>query len=188
MTENGTHPGYDTCGAARKHTGAPCTRPAGWGTEHPGYGACKLHGGCTPTHVAHARNVMAAEAAEAFGLPRDVEPQQALLEELHRTAGLVAFYEAKAAETADDDNLLVKTMFGEGPNAWVRLLDAERKHYLAVSATCVKLGLDERRVRLAESQGALLAQVIRGILTDLGVADRPEAAEVVRRHLSLVAS
>jgi hypothetical protein len=29
-----------------------CTRPAGWGTPHPGEGRCKLHGGSTPTGIA----------------------------------------------------------------------------------------------------------------------------------------
>jgi hypothetical protein len=33
------------CGRNRKHGRGPCTRPAGWGTDHPGEGACKLHGG-----------------------------------------------------------------------------------------------------------------------------------------------
>jgi len=37
-----------TCGAKTKGTGAPCRRPAGWGTDHAGVGRCKLHGGATP--------------------------------------------------------------------------------------------------------------------------------------------
>lgn len=52
---------------------------------------------------------------------------------------------------------------------------------------CIDAGIAERQVRIAEQQGQLLAQVIRGILTDLGVADRPEAPAVVRKHLTLVA-
>lgn len=36
------------CKAKTKGTGEPCTRPAGWGTDHPGVGKCKLHGGATP--------------------------------------------------------------------------------------------------------------------------------------------
>lgn len=35
---------YRTCGATNRK-GDPCTRPAGWGTSHPGSGKCKLHGG-----------------------------------------------------------------------------------------------------------------------------------------------
>lgn len=37
-----------TCGAKGKQSGQPCKRPAGWGTDHPGSGKCKLHGGSTP--------------------------------------------------------------------------------------------------------------------------------------------
>ena len=37
---------YEICGAKTKR-GTPCLRPAGWGTNHPGTGRCKLHGGCS---------------------------------------------------------------------------------------------------------------------------------------------
>lgn len=181
---NGNGHGVPRCGAQNRQGGA-CGHPAGYKTDHPGYGRCAFHCGATPTGVTSAQNAMARDAADHFGLPRDVDPQQALVEELHRTAGLVAFYQAKASE--DPDNLLVKTMFGEQPNAWVRQMERERKHFTEVAATCVKLGLDERRVALAEEQGKLLARIIGGILADLGVADRPEAPAIVRRHLMLAA-
>ena len=32
----------------RDGSGEPCGLPAGWGTDHPGEGACKLHGGNSP--------------------------------------------------------------------------------------------------------------------------------------------
>lgn len=35
---------YNICGA-KTRKGTPCLRPAGWGTNHPGEGRCKLHGG-----------------------------------------------------------------------------------------------------------------------------------------------
>lgn len=44
------------CGANTKQATAKyrtCHRPAGWGTEHPGEGKCKLHGGATP--IKHGR-------------------------------------------------------------------------------------------------------------------------------------
>ncbi len=37
--------GSRICGSPRKKGRPPCTRPAGWGTSHPGKGRCKLHGG-----------------------------------------------------------------------------------------------------------------------------------------------
>lgn len=39
------------CGAKTKQATAKyrtCHRPAGWGTDHPGVGKCKLHGGASP--------------------------------------------------------------------------------------------------------------------------------------------
>jgi hypothetical protein len=36
------------CGAPKRQTEGACQRPAGWGTDHPGYGSCKLHGGAAP--------------------------------------------------------------------------------------------------------------------------------------------
>lgn len=40
---------YDsnTCGARKRSNGEPCQLPAGWGTDHPGEGRCKLHGGAS---------------------------------------------------------------------------------------------------------------------------------------------
>ena len=40
-----------TCGARKRQPRCPCercARPAGWGTQHLGFGRCKLHGGATP--------------------------------------------------------------------------------------------------------------------------------------------
>lgn len=36
------------CGARKKTGEGHCTQPAGWGTDHPGDGKCKLHGGASP--------------------------------------------------------------------------------------------------------------------------------------------
>ena len=36
---------YPICGATKHQGGGPCTQKAGWGTDHPGEGRCKLHGG-----------------------------------------------------------------------------------------------------------------------------------------------
>lgn len=47
---------YPICGAKAKGTGEPCRRPAGWGTDHPGEGRCKLHGGVSSGRpVVHGR-------------------------------------------------------------------------------------------------------------------------------------
>lgn len=52
MTERGM---VKLCGATKcGGDKTPCRHEAGWGTDHPGFGPCKLHGGCTPTLVKHA--------------------------------------------------------------------------------------------------------------------------------------
>lgn len=178
------------CGS-RGRSGRPCGRYAGWGTPHPGIGACKLHGGCTPSHVNAANRVKAELAVITLGLPIDVEPQTALLEEVHRTAGHVAYLAEKIAEFDDDDQLL-QTNHGPGGasqtvrSVWVDLYQAERGHLVKVCASAISAGVAERQVKLAEQQGALIAKVIQGVLGELGVADRPEVAGVIRRHLATV--
>lgn len=39
------------CGAKRRNGGGPCLHPAGWQTDHPGTGRCRLHGGKTKPRV-----------------------------------------------------------------------------------------------------------------------------------------
>jgi len=57
------------CGG-KTRSGTPCQQPAGWGTDHPGEGRCKLHGGCTlrgPEHPSFKHG----EQSKYFD-PRDV--------------------------------------------------------------------------------------------------------------------
>lgn len=42
------------CGA-KTRARTPCQQPAGWGTEHPGTGRCKLHGGASLRGHLHPR-------------------------------------------------------------------------------------------------------------------------------------
>ena len=53
--------GSPKCGGKKHQGGGTCTRPAGWGTDHPGYGRCKLHGGCVPSGRKAALDAAGAE-------------------------------------------------------------------------------------------------------------------------------
>lgn len=89
----GTEPaatGRERCGA-KGRSGKACGLPAGHGTDHVGVGRCSRHGGATKTHVVAARREQAVRAVATYGLPREIDPHAALLEELHRTAGHVAW-------------------------------------------------------------------------------------------------
>lgn len=60
------------------------------------------------------------------------------------------------------------------PNvAYLMLTDASNR-LAAYAAAALKAGVEERRVRLAEKQGALVADVIRGILADLHLTPEQE--------------
>lgn len=173
-------------------SGAPCRNAAGFGTDHVGYGNCKFHGGASPAGKKHAERLQAEAAVVTYGLPREVDPHTALLEELHRTAGHVAWLHTLVAALETRDLKQYQHMEAGGtverPAIWVELYARERKHLAEVAKACISAGIEERRVQLAEQQGALIARVLDGVLTELGVRDRPEVPDVVRRHLTLVAA
>ncbi len=171
--------GRAECGATTR-SGSPCKLPAGHGTPSQ-FGRCKLHGGCTPSHVKHAKRLEAESAVQTFGVPRDVDPEVALLEEIHRTAGHVEWLGQKVAGLSDGE---VES------TVWHDIYRQERGHLARVSKAAIDAGLAERRVRVAEEQGRLLAGAIKGILSDLQLSPLQQdmARIVVRRHLMALAS
>lgn len=186
----------DKCNARKRKGGGYCSRPAGWGTDHPEVGRCKLHGGNVPNHRASAQKELARRGVEAFGLPLNIEPYQALLDELARTNGIILFYEMQIHaldSTADltgpigTEGTAEDTDLAHHPKSeahiWVRLHQQERAHFVKVAETCVKAGIAERQIEIAEQQGAILATVIRGILTELKIAMTEEVRNTVRKHL-----
>jgi hypothetical protein len=194
------------CGGKRRGEGAgkTCTRPAGWGTDHVGTGRCKLHGGKTPSHQQAGQKALAERAVATFGLPREIDPRDALLEEVYRTAGAVDWLHQQVQALQVDDVVwgvteeVVKDS-GEFPgidttqaakvNVWVQLWQQERAHLVRVAKEAINAGIEERRVRIAEQQGALLAGVIKAILGDLELTPEQQAkvATVVPFRLRAVA-
>ena len=172
------------CGANKKQSAGMCRRPAGWGTDHPGTGQCKLHGGCMPNNRIAAMEQQARKAVETYGLPRDISPTDALLEEVRYSAGHVAWLRAKVAELEAADLVWgvteevdkgatefagIDTTHAATVNMWLELYFRERKHLLDLTKTAISVGIEERRVRLAEAQGSLMNDVIRRILARLSL-------------------
>jgi hypothetical protein len=193
------------CGAKASTTGKPCTRTAGWGTGHPGTGRCKFHGGASPQAELSGAVHLARREATVMGSPLDVEPHVAILECIRIAAGEVRYASEQIAalDPGDAAGQVVTTIersYGEeggggsetrhGPPAlhiWIAARHQAMDRLVDYSKIAIAAGIEERRVKLAEQQGALLAQAIRGILAELGVGDRPEVPAVVRRHLTLIA-
>lgn len=193
------------CGAKKRQGDGNCARPAGWGTSHVGEGSCKLHGGSTPTvsDGAHVRLVRreAERIVATYGLPREISPELAILEEVHRTAGHIAWLEDVVRALEPEDlvwGVTQKKTGGEDwgtteaakPNIWLELYREERAHLTKVCSEAIRCGIEERRVKLAESQGVLVAQVIRAILGDLDLTAEQLALvpDVVPRHLRSLAA
>lgn len=179
----------ELCGANAKSTGLPCTRPVVRGANR-----CRFHGGASPqVKAAAARRVQIQQAEQAvatFGLSREVDPRDALLEEVYRTAGAVDWLHQKVQALDADDVIWGKTEEvnkGSGEfagldvthaatvNMWVKLYQDERAHLVKVCKDAISCGIEERKVRLAEQQGAMLAGVIKAILGDLDLTPDQQA-------------
>lgn len=186
------------CNAKKRNGSGRCTKAAGWGTDHLGLGACKLHGGSVPNHRKSAQVEMAMQSTEAFGIPRNVDPMDALLGELRLTSGIIEFYHSKIRELDDNGGgSLVGPVGSEGvndqgvtyhpdfkANIYVRLHREEREHLVKVAKACIDAGIAERQVQIAETQGQQLANVIRVILAGVGVdLEDPKVRQVVRAAL-----
>jgi hypothetical protein len=185
------------CGFRRQPGKRPCRNPAGLQTDHPGVGRCFMCGGRSEMDRTKAHKAIATAAMDTYGRPRQVGPHDALLEEVWRTAGHVAFLEQQihAMEAA---GLVAERPAGASPDAaraasevsiWIKLYQSERSHLVSVCRTAIDCGIAERQVRIAEEQGRMIAGVISGVLGDLGIAaDSDEVRLRVRQHLTLLAS
>jgi hypothetical protein len=138
--------------------------------EVAGYAACV------------ASNVVAIQEARRYGSERDINPFVALLEEVRRAAGHVAWLGTKVAEAPSDDALL------DDYAPWVQLYQRERSNLLRASETAIKLGLEERVVRVEERRAELVARVLLSTLEalDLPPEIRARAPQVLREQLLML--
>jgi hypothetical protein len=109
-----------------------------------------------------------------------VEPHEALLEEVHRAAGHVAWLgevvgQLERSQVVHGITRTVQLPDGSRTvearaaiNIWVKLYQEERDRLVRVAKAAIDAGVEERQVRLAEGQAQQLAHVIRTVLTDLG--------------------
>jgi len=192
------------CAGHAKSSGKQCTA---WPIR--GGKVCVKHGGKAGQVRAAATRRLQEQAAElavaTYGLPLDVSPTDALLDEVKWTAGHVAWLRARVQEMETDAPSWGKTKREDHgatefpginqtesavPPVLLDLYQRERKHLVDVCRAALAAGVEERRVRLAESQGQLLAQVIKSILGDLDLTPEQSAkvSEIVPRHLRAIAS
>lgn len=174
---------------------------------------CGFHGGHTRQALAGAVRRATEEKARAlvktYGRKIETTAVDALLDEVQWTAGHVAWLRERVQEIeagASTGTMETSLVWGvtrrkeggedrgiteeAGVNAWVKLYQAERSHLVKVCSEAIRAGIEERRVKLAESQGALVAKAINAILNDLDLSAEQAARipDIVPRHLRALAS
>ena len=193
------------CTAKARTTGDQCRQ-----TAIDGGTVCHYHGGAAPRVKAsaakRAQQAKAAEAARLFAIPKDIDPSDALVDLVKWTAGEVDYWrreveriatvtpekltagvtkiERGTRDRADVDMRTIETV----PHIAYRMLTDAQDRLAKYASAALRAGVEERRVKLAEDQGALVAQAIRGMLADLNLTPEQtsRSGEVVARHLRLL--
>lgn len=176
------------CGAKKHQSEGTCRRPAGWGTSHPGIGACKLHGGSMPNHQKAAQRVIGERLVAKFALPTEIHYGQALLENLWRWTGMVNYLGAKIAGFDSDDELKQLSIGAgrekfERPAVWVEMYQVALREQRTSAKACADVGIDERLTQMIERQGQALNSVLQAMAAGIfaGLAARGLNAEELRR-------
>lgn len=153
---------------------------------------CGKHGGgASQVRAAANRRLTKAKAESqvaALGLPVDIEPQRALLDEVHRAAGAVAWIESVlhgfTIEIGDTPAI------PDGFMTWAALYGAERDRLTRAAKLAIDAGVSERLVTIEEEKGALIAQLLTRIIDDpdldLDDTQRTAMRSTAARHLRAV--
>lgn len=188
------------CGAKRRGQDASCRRPSGWGTDHAGWGRCKLHGGSTPSGRSAAVTEQAQTTAQLFGVPREVDPLTGMLETYHQTLGILDAVEAMcmqllpaevvwgltkekktAAGDGGDETLSpAEQEYGPGINTWVQLLERWHDRAFKEAEAMLKLDLESRRLSVDASHIAAMVAVLMSAELGLSEDQRRAAARLLR--------
>lgn len=155
---------------------------------------CSAHGGLTPGALVSRANRKAlarirAEAARhvTYGRLVDVSPAEALLEEVKWTAGHVAWLRREVQRFTPTElswgrsEEVVKgatefegtdVTFRAVPPVLLQEYQRERKHLVETCVAAIRSGVQERMVRLAEQEGAMLVQIFDRVFDRLGLSGR----------------
>lgn len=173
---------------ATNRFGEPCKR---WAMK--GGLVCARHGGSTKNSKAknaeryqeHLMEKRAEREIARLGKQREIHPAEALLESVYLAAGEVDFWREKL-DTIDEDDLTwgrTSQRVGAGPegpidvdtfeakpHVYKVMFDQAQEKLVKYSAAALRAGVDERRIQLAEKQGAMVGEVIKRILDRLDLS------------------
>lgn len=154
------------CGSRKRQGDGTCTLPAGWGTDHPGTGSCKHHGGSTRNH-----RKAAVEAQARIELARlDVPPVDDPLSELAKITGqVIAWKDQIAGKVNELTSLRYSTETGEQLRAEVGLLERAFDRCEKFLTAMARLNIDERLAAISEQRAELIISVMVAALERAGI-------------------
>jgi hypothetical protein len=136
---------------------------AGWGTNHPGTGKCKWHGGSMPNHVKAAAK---DELRKLLGTEKEMNPFEAIMWCIRIRAGEVEWLGQKMAEL-EKDAWVESTLVGKQFHLYARERQAAMQDLVRFSQIAISMGIAERYVRLSEVYGQTIAKLIEKVVYKL---------------------
>ncbi|MEV8324522.1 hypothetical protein [Kitasatospora sp. NPDC056731] len=188
---NGSKP---VCGAKTRQEGSAehCGLRAGWGTDHPGTGRCKLHGGRTPGQNIKAAHQIAEREVRAVLAELDVQPVDDPLTALAQLAGQVVAWQQAIAEIVNrlgEDVRYEGRAGAEQLRAEVGLYERAMDRTNTVLSTIARLDIDGRLARIEEAKAEFLMNAVQAGLAAIGVTGEQATTvkQVMARKLRAVA-
>lgn len=185
------------CTARSSQTGERCQMMA-----RKGQTVCQTHGGNSPQALAKANRRLALDEArgmvEAYGQELDVSPEEAIFAMIRVTAGNVMLLQDLVSELdagVGPGGIAGRTgneriVHEAKPHVLVVMYNEERDRLVRFSKVAAEIGLSERMVTLAESQGQLIAKIFTAALDDpewgLSKTAREAGKKTIARHLRAV--
>lgn len=196
------------CGAKLHKDDPESPRCKRWAVR--GLDRCPIHGGGTPASKKKAARVRSQATIKAavvtYGAPIDIDPVDALLEELARTNGHIKRIGEKIRELdesaliwgtisttdrsgADDENNWSEEKVGAQMHMWIDYYFRERAHLVKLSDLMVKNGLQEMQVTLQARQVEIFEHAMLAMLQDLRIdPSRPEVRVIMGTRLTEAAT
>lgn len=181
------------CGAKTRQEGAhpTCSLSAGWGTDHPGVGHCRLHGGNTKAQKTRARKQQADKEARAVLAELDVQPVEDPLTALMQLAGQVLSWQEATATLVNGLGDRIRYEGGTGAEqlrAEVQLYERSMDRAEKVLSSIARLNIEERLAQISEAQADRVLAAIDAVLAHLGITgdEAAGARRVAARRLRAV--
>jgi hypothetical protein len=141
-----------------------------------------------------------------MGTPLDVHPHDAILHAMRLAAGEVAYCDAQVRRLSEDElferpNKETWVELPSGPivmveekrdaevvSRWVQLRDNAADRMAKYGEMAIRVGVEERRIKLAEQEANLVSRFFEAVLGDLNLSPQQfqKVGPAMRKHLALV--